>query len=167
MRGSPVKRRLVFLLALVLASALGLALPHVSITLTPSVRHRVWWLSKDIGQVRHGRYVLFRLPGEKMAGMRVAESVRRDGDILAIKRVGCDEGETLVRKGRDFYCGEEFLGHAREQSSTGKPMSPADVAGRIPPGRAFLVGDNPDSFDSRYFGLVSKDRYLAWARPIF
>lgn len=167
MIGFIFKKRLVLLLALVLASAAGLALQHVSITLTPSVKYRIWWLSYDIEQVRHGQYVLFRLPLEKMKGMTVSESVRQGQDVRAIKRVGCDEGEMLRRRGRAFYCGEEFLGTAKEKSSAGKPLVPADVTGEIPRGQVFLIGDSPDSFDSRYFGLVSKDRYLAWARPIF
>jgi len=165
--GFPAKKRLAFLLALLLASGAGLALRSVSITLTPSVKYRIWWLSGDVDQVRRGRYVLLRLPEEAMQGMRVSESVRQGEDIRAIKRVGCDAGELLRRRGRAFFCGEEFLGAAKEQSSSGEPLAPADVDGRIPAGSAFLIGDRPDSFDSRYFGLVSKDRYLAWARPIF
>lgn len=161
------KKRLVLFLALLLASAAGLALQRVSVTLTPSVKHRIWWLSDDIGKVRHGQYVLFRLPYKKLEGMPVSASVRQGEDVRAIKRVGCDEGENLRRRGKAFYCGEEFLGFAKEKSSEGESLVPADVSGWIPEGQAFLIGDNPDSYDSRYFGLVDKDRYLAWARPLF
>lgn len=150
-----------------MASAAGLSLQNVSVTLTPSVKHRIWWLSDDIEQIRHGRYVLFLLPYETVEGELVSESVRQGEDVRAIKRVGCDEGEILSRRERAFYCGEELLGLAREKSSSGRPLTPADVSGRIPVGQAFLIGDHPDSFDSRYFGLVPKESYLAWARPIF
>lgn len=156
------------LLSLFLAGIAGSFLPgRVSVTLTPSVKHRIWWLSSDTTQVRHGRYVLFRLPYARLEGMPVPEPVVIGEDIRVIKRVGCDEGESLWRSGRDFFCGDEFLGHAKERSQKGEPLVPFPFVGEIPPGRVFLVGDHPDSFDSRYFGLVEKANYLAWARPIF
>lgn len=162
------KKRTILLLSLLLAGFAGSFLPaRISVTLTPSVKHRIWWLSQDTFQVRQGQYVLFHLPYSSLAGMVVPESVVSGEDIQAIKRVGCDEGEMLNRKGRDFFCKEEFLGRAKEQSQNGEPLTPFLFSGRIPPGKVFLVGDHPDSFDSRYFGLVEKSNYLAWARPIF
>ncbi len=165
---TPRKKRTILLLSLLLAGFAGSFLPgRISVTLTPSVKHRVWWLSQDTSQVRHGQYVLFQLPSTNLAGMTVPETVVNGQDIRAIKRVGCDEGETLNRRGRDFFCEEEFLGHAKEQSKNREPLTPFLFSGEIPPGKVFLVGDHPDSFDSRYFGLIEKSNYLAWARPIF
>jgi conjugative transfer signal peptidase TraF len=162
------KKRTILLLSLLLAGFAGSFLPgRISVTLTPSVKHRVWWLSKDTSHVRHGQYVLFHLPSSRLTGMAVPETVVNGLDIRAIKRVGCDEGETLSRRGRDFFCEEEFLGHAKERSQKGEPLAPFQFSGKIPPGEVFLVGDHPDSFDSRYFGLVEKSNYQAWARPIF
>jgi len=165
---TPRGKRLVLMLALLLSGIAGAFLPgRISVTLTPSVIHRVWWLSDDTSQVRHGEYVLFHLPYDRMKGMPVPDAVSDKKGIRAIKRVGCDEGEALRRKGRDFFCGDEFLGRAKERSQKGQPLTPFPFYGMIPPGEVFLVGDHPDSFDSRYFGLVEKEHYLAWARPIF
>ncbi len=162
------KKRLIFLLMLLLTGIAGSFFPgRISVTLTPSVKHRVWWLSGDTSHVRHGQYVLFRLPHARLGGMPVPESVLSGEDIRAIKRVGCDEGENLRREDRDFFCGDEFLGHVKERSQNGEPLTPSPYSGRVPAGKVFLVGDHPDSFDSRYFGLVEKKNYLAWARPIF
>lgn len=162
------KKRMIFLISLLLAGLAGSFLPgRISITLTPSVKHRIWWLSQDTSNVRRGQYVLFHLPHSNLAGMAVPKTVVIGQDIRAIKRVGCDEGEDLKLKGRDFFCGDEFLGHAKERSQQGEPLMPALFSGEIPPGKVFLVGDHPDSFDSRYFGLVEKSNYQAWARPIF
>lgn len=160
--------RSILLLSLLLAGFAGSFLPgRVSVTLTPSVKHRVWWLSKGTTHVRHGQYVLFLLPTSNLAGMAVPDTVVTGQDIRVIKRVGCDEGEDLTRKGRDFYCGDEFLGHAKARSQQGETLTPFSFSGKIPSGKVFLVGDHPDSFDSRYFGLVEKSNYQAWARPIF
>jgi len=162
------KKRTSLLVSLLLAGFAGSFLPgRISVTLTPSVKHRVWWLSQDTTHVRHGQYVLFHLPTSNLAGMVVPETVVTGQDIRVIKRIGCDEDEELKRKGRDFYCGEEYLGHAKERSQQGEPLTPFLFSGKIPSGKAFLVGDHPDSFDSRYFGLVEKSNYQAWARPIF
>jgi len=162
------KKQTILLLSLLLAGFAGSFLPErISVTLTPSVKHRVWWLSQDTSKVRHGQYVLFHLPSSNLKGMPVPETVVNRQDIRAIKRVGCDEGEALSQKKRDFFCGDEFLGHAKETSQKGEPLTPFLFTGRIPAGKVFLVGDHPDSFDSRYFGLVEKSNYLAWARPIF
>lgn len=162
------KKRSIFLLMLLLTGFAGSFLPgRISVTLTPSVKHRVWWLSYDISHVRHGQYALFRLPYARLGGMPVPKSVVIGEDIRAIKRVGCDEGEDLRREGRDFFCGDEFLGHAKERSQEGEPLIPSPFSGRVPAGKVFLVGDHTDSFDSSYFGLVEKKNYLAWARPIF
>lgn len=162
------KKRTILLGSLLLAGFAGSFLPgRISVTLTPSVKHRVWWLSQDTSYVRHGQYVLFHLPSSSLDGMSAPETVITGQDIRVIKRVGCDEGEELKRKGRDFYCGEEYLGQAKERSQQGEPLTPSQFSGKIPSGKTFLVGDHPDSFDSRYFGLVEKSNYQAWARPIF
>ncbi len=162
------KKRTILLLSLLLAGFAGSFLPgRISVTLTPSVKHRVWWLSQDTSKVQRGQYVLFHLPSSNLKGMSVPETVVNGQDIRAIKRVGCDEGETLSQKKRDFFCGDEFLGHAKETSQKGEPLAPFLFTGKIPAGEVFLVGDHPDSFDSRYFGLIEKSNYLAWARPIF
>jgi len=154
--------------ALVLVALAGSWLPsRISVTLTPSVKHRLWWLSQDLSRIRHGEYVLLHLPLERLGGLPVPESVIERGSIRAIKRVGCDEGEELRRVGRDFFCGGEFLGRAEERDHFGTPLGLCEFSGTIPIGRVFLVGDHPDSFDSRYFGLVDKQLFLAWARPIF
>jgi signal peptidase I/conjugal transfer pilin signal peptidase TrbI len=156
------------LVMLLIAAMVGGLLPgRVSVTLSPSVKHRVWWLDPDLSRIHRGDYVLFAFPLERYRGARFPESVR-SGDVLhAIKRVGCDEGETVIRKDRDFYCGEEFLGQARERSNEGELLIPAEVAGAVLPGKVFLVGDHPDSFDSRYYGLIDKSSFRFRAVGIF
>ena len=159
---------MILLLSLLLAGLAGSSLPgRISVTLTPSVKHRVWWLSKNTFSVHRGQYVLFHLPHSRLNKMVVPEAVVDNQDIRAIKRIGCDEGEMLTRDGRDYYCGDEFLGYAKEHSKKGEALTAFQFSGKIPTGKVFLVGDHPDSFDSRYFGLVEKSSYKAWARPIF
>ncbi|ORJ57505.1 S26 family signal peptidase [Geothermobacter hydrogeniphilus] len=157
----------------VVAALIGSMLPgRLFITLTPSIRYRLLWLTSDVWNVRHGDYVAFRVDRKRLQGLLLPESWTEDADgmITAIKRIGCDEGETLLRTGaggRDFYCGDEFLGRAKKVSRKGEPLQPAQIEGVIPQGMAFMAGDSKDSFDSRYFGLVDKRAFLKRATGIF
>ncbi len=157
----------------VIAGLIGSQLPgRLFITLTPSIKYRLLWLTSDVKNVGTGDYVVFLLNKKKLQGLSLPTELAEDEDgiISAVKRIGCDEGEVLSREGeagRDFFCGERFLGRAKEKTHKGVPLEPALVQGTIPPGMAFMVGDNVDSFDSRYFGLVSKESFVSRANGIF
>jgi len=157
----------------VIAGLIGSQLPgRLFITLTPSIKHRLLWLTSDVKNVGTGDYVVFLLDKKKLQGLPLPTELAEDEDgiISAVKRVGCDEGEVLSRTGkdgRDFFCAEQFLGRAKEETRMGVALEPARVQGAIPPGMAFMVGDNKDSFDSRYFGLVNKRSFVSRANGIF
>ncbi len=157
----------------VIAGVIGAYLPrHLFIALTPSVNYRLFWMSLDTQHLSTGDYVVFRLNRDRLQGLPLPTELAEDEDgiVLAVKRIGCNEGEILTRnrkKGREFYCGEQFLGRAKEKTRHGKPLQPAQVEGVIPPGMVFLVGDNKDSFDSRYFGLLDKESFVSKANGIF
>jgi len=38
--------------------------------------------------------------------------------------------------------------------------------GAIPDGMYFMMGSHKDSYDSRYYGLVDKDRFIGGAYPL-
>jgi type IV secretory pathway protease TraF len=157
----------------VIAGLIGSQLPgRLFITLTPSIKYRLLWLTSDVKNVGTGDYVVFLLDKKKLLGLPLPTELAEDEDgiISAVKRIGCDEGKVLSRTGKDgldFFCGERFLGRAKEKTRKGVPLEPARAQGVIPPGMAFMVGDNKDSFDSRYFGLVNKKSFVSRANGIF
>jgi type IV secretory pathway protease TraF len=157
----------------VVAGLIGSQLPgRLFITLTPSIKYRLLWLTSDVKNVGTGDYVVFLLDKDRLQDLPLPTELAEDkgGVISAVKRIGCDAGEILSRKGengRDFFCGERFLGRAKEKTRKGAMLEPARAQGVIPPGRAFMVGDNTDSFDSRYFGLVDKKSFVSRANGIF
>lgn len=55
-----------------------------------------------------------------------------------------------------------------ERTSQGKPLTPISAAS-VPEGYVFVVGDNPNSFDSRYeeFGLVPIEKIWGKAIAVF
>jgi len=84
------------------ALALGLWLPgHISITLTPSIGYRVFLLA-DLENMnfKQGDYLLFH--------KQLADA---DTDKL-LKMVGCASGDWLTVEGDEYFCGENYLGHA-------------------------------------------------------
>ena len=167
-KATSIKKRWLLIGMLLVAGVGGAMLPgRVSVTLSDSVKDRVWWLDHNLEQIHHGDYVLFAFPIEMYRGGAFPKSVQVGESLRAIKRVGCDEGETVIRQERDFYCGNEFLGRAKQKARTGEPLEPTSFAGIVPPGQVFLVGDHPDSFDSRYFGLIPKNRFLYRALGLF
>jgi len=171
----PTGRKLKWLLVAiaVVAGLIGSYLPgHLFIALTPSVKYRLFWMTLDTQGFSTGDYVVFLLNRDRLQGLPLPTELAEDEDgiIHAVKRIGCDEGEKLIRKGengRKFYCGERFMGRAKEKTHQGKLLEPAPVQGVIPPGMVFLVGDNKDSFDSRYIGLIDKESFVSKANGIF
>ncbi len=84
------------------------------------------------------------------------------------KRNRCDEGDILtVDAAKRFFCNGEYLGAAKDYSRKGEKMQYFTFNGKIPPGSMFVMGEHPDSYDSRYFGLVDKSRVRSRLYPIF
>jgi signal peptidase I/conjugal transfer pilin signal peptidase TrbI len=85
-----------------------------------------------------------------------------------LKVIGCNEGDQLtVDAEKKFYCNSEYLVRAKDISLKGEPLQHFVFNGQIPKGAMFVIGQHKDSYDSRYFGFVDKNRILAKAYPIF
>ena len=156
------KTKLILLIVLLIIG--GLLPAHISVTLTPSLNHRVFFLifNPDPESIMKGNYVLFNI-GQKMIRQFVDES---DTDKI-MKIVGCAGGSVLKVEGKDYYCDGVLLGHAKDVSLAGKPLYHYVFNGSIPAGRLFVIGEHKDSFDSRYFGLVDVQTVVAKAYPLF
>jgi signal peptidase I len=109
---------------------------------------------------RAGDIVIFRSPVES--------------DKTLIKRCVAVEGQTVEIRNKTLY----IDGKIYPLPAAGKFVDPAVRLGedlrdnfgpvRIPPGHLFMMGDNRDnSFDSRYFGPVSRDAVLGEAMVIY
>lgn len=149
-------------LAILCLLVAGTLLPYkFSVTMTPSLKHRVYWLIRHPDYVGKGEYVLFR--HKELAdrlGMQKLEEM--------MKLIGCDEGDQLIVDAeKKFYCNGEYLVRAKDFSLKGESLQHFVFNGRVPKGAMFVMGEHKDSYDSRYFGFVDKSRILAKAYPIF
>ncbi len=150
---------LVFLVLLIGAEVSG----RIAVNFSPSVRPRLFFLVRHPASIRKGDYVIFR--PEHMDPFV-------NGKTL-VKKVACDEGDTLTEKGKDYFCertsppGTVYLGRAKDFSLKGERLQNFVYNGVIPKGFCFVEGSNTNSYDSRYWGFLRKSDIEARAYPVF
>ena len=145
---------IVFLAALLA----GAWLPGRNIVATSaSLNKRVFFLSLvNTHKIKTGDYLVFRHADTTF----VLQGLNRENDRL-IKQVGCGPGEALTSDvDRRFFCNGSFLGKAMEQDNSGRELPRFEYSGTVPADSYFMVGSNPRSYDSRYFGLIHADEIL-------
>lgn len=150
-----------FLFFFSLISCGSLIPSRFSVSLTPSLDHRVFYLdrSPDLCDIKKYDYVLFTLSSRHI----------NDGKpVKAIKQVACDEGEILKVTGNDYFCNDnEYIGKAKDYSLKGEKLEKFLYNGKIPEGYVFVSGRHKDSFDSRYYGFMKKKDITAIAYPLW
>lgn len=146
-------KRIVFILTV--AAGWFWALSHVRIPPTRSLSCRALWVTNSraaILTVGEGGYVTFM--------HRVPAPPNHSGGMInvrLIKRVGCSQGRILSSdENDDYFCDGRYLGHAKRRSLSGEPKEPFSYNGKVPEGMIFVVGDDVDSYDSRYFGFIER-----------
>ena len=114
-----------------------------------------------LGPVRRGDFVLVRLPPD------AAELAHRRNYLpkstYLIKFVSAVAGEQVCRLGDRILVGGVLAARARTHDSLGRPMPVWQGCRRIASGDLFLLADDQQSFDSRYFGVVSARHVVARA----
>jgi len=154
-------------LAVVILAAMlvGAWLPgRIIVATSPSLNHRIFFMSSvNIQKVKTGDYLVFRHADTPF----VHKGLNKENDRL-IKKVGCCPGEVLSRDtDSQFFCAGTFLGKALTENSKGRLLPQFHFTGRVPDNSFFMVGANPRSFDSKYFGFVHADEILYKALPLW
>lgn len=70
------------------------------------------------------------------------------------KIIGCSQGERIFTIKDEFYCNGAYLGTAIKQDGRGNIIEKVELNEIIPDGKFFMIGTNPKSYDSKYFGYV-------------
>jgi len=126
-------------------------------TTSPSLKHKFFYVDLRRKEPKRGEYIAFWLYPDKI----ISEKQR------SIKEVVCFPGDILEVRGRDYYCNGVYLGRAKERSRKGVSVDNFKWNGPVPEGMYFVKGVHPDSYDSRYYGFVSKERIIGVGRPLF
>lgn len=75
---------------------------------------------------------------------------------MIIKKIACLGGDTLEVKGKDYFCNSKLIATAQTLDSRKREIKQFSFSkGIIQNNYFFIVGMAPNSFDSRYFGLIS------------
>jgi conjugal transfer pilin signal peptidase TrbI len=136
-----------WLLVLATLSLLAFVVPwldsHLVAITTPSVKYRLAWLSDGPGS--KGDYV----------NVNVTNAYIRGGHEQTLtKRMACVAGDTLTFDGSYHYCNGVRLGQVLTMDSKHQRLLAFVWNGQVPAGKVFVMGDHPNSFDSRYFGFL-------------
>lgn len=150
---------MVFLAALLLGSFIP---GRFTVSISDSLDKRLFFLTTvNRDEIKKGDYLVFK--GETSHSKPL---LNRNIDRL-IKKVGCSQGEELIRnEAGEFFCQGVFLGKAMDTDSRRQPLPRFYFSGMVPADSFFMIGDNPRSYDSRYFGFIHADRMLHKALPL-
>jgi len=107
---------------------------------------------------QRGDLVAFRFPGSRYY---------KEG-VLFVKEVEGLPGDRLeIRNDRTVTLNGRYLDTVRATDSQGKAVDPYLFNGVIPDGAYFLYSPARNSYDSRYYGLIGKERFIGKVVPLF
>ena len=150
-------------IVVIAAFLVGSWLPaRIIVATSASLQQRIFFLVPNIKDVKTGDYVVFRHKDS-----HIYKGLSKNNDHI-IKIIGCSPGEILSNnKNNQFFCNRVLLGTALRKDSKGHRLPQFDYSGPVPENSYFMVGTNPRSYDSKYFGFISGDDFLYKAIPIW
>lgn len=145
---------------------LGLSTPHhFAVVISESIDHRVFFITPWIGKIKQGDYLMYNKSDLNLHIRRGTNGYTTDH---MLKIVGCvPEDELAVNDGLYYTCNNVPLGQALEKDSKGNDMPLFKYQGKIPEDQYFMIGTNPRSYDSKYYGFINYGEFIAKAFPIW
>lgn len=169
----PKRKILIGIIAFILIALPAAILPsRLVIAFGHSVNYNLFWKKtddKNLNSLTYDDYVVIETPKEN----------KFTQGVNIIKKVGCKEGDTLIVSVKDYFCryagknDTNYLGKAKDKSKEGIPVQNFNPCSNgnfcvytIPKGYFFAIGEHPDSYDSRYLGVINVEKIIAVASPI-
>jgi conjugal transfer pilin signal peptidase TrbI len=148
-----------WLLHVLIALVFAASYQHLLFNLTPSLPYVLAVLDRS-ASVERDDLIVFRFQGGEIGPYLKGQ--------WFFKRVVGLPGDTVSVDGRNVFINATYVGFAKPRTHAGEPLEPI-APGPIPPGRYYVQGTHPDSFDSRYrvSGLIAAEQivgvvYAAW-----
>lgn len=114
------------------------------ISTSDSLSKNIFWKT-DSAPIT-GQYAEFRFSHEFIESKGVTDTFT--------KIVACGEGQKLHLDHSNYYCDGKYIAYVREKGLSGDDLPVFVFNGEIPKNHGFMLGTNPYSGDSRYFGLI-------------
>ncbi|MGE0293258.1 MAG: S26 family signal peptidase [Hyphomonadaceae bacterium] len=118
---------------------------------TPSVP--TGWYVRSAGEIAPGALVTVR--AQAVAPHYAAARNFTDAGDRFIKRVAANDGDRVCAEDGTIRINDRTVAHRAAQDSQGRVLPHWSGCRTLTADEIFLMGDTPDSFDSRYFGPVS------------
>jgi len=125
--------------------------PIIIINETPSVKKGLYLRQETIGLDKHS-LIAMRL--HKPAHDYLVKTMGYDEDIFLLKRISALPGERVCRSQSGLITMKGKSVKARSHDHLGHKLPSWQGCHVLKPGEIFILGDHPQSFDSRYFGPV-------------
>ena len=118
----------------------------------------------DSGSLRKGDIILFY--DDKINAIAYKRGYIRRGEQIG-KRVAAVEGDSInINALKTVILGKIISKNTPIKDSKKRPMDLFQYKGVVPQGSIFLIGDTSNSFDSRYYGFVNKEKITAILTPL-
>jgi conjugative transfer signal peptidase TraF len=117
------------------------------------------------GAPERGDFILVHLPKsiEKLAAIRGY----LPAGVPLIKRVAAVTGDDVCAFDGAIIVNGEIVARQRKADRAGRSLPRWNECRELVQGEFFLLGDAPDSFDSRYFGPVTSARVIGRLAPLW
>jgi conjugative transfer signal peptidase TraF len=120
---------------------------------TPSIPVGLYRI--EAGPWRRGDLVAVDPSGELLGVLKQAGVLK--SDRLLLKRVAGVRGDTVCREGDGIYLNGELVVSASAVDAAGGALPEWSACRTLTDKQVFLLGDDPRSFDGRYFGPTASD----------
>jgi len=117
---------------------------------TPSVP--TGWYVRSAGEIVPGAFVTVR--AQDVAPAYAAARDFTDAGDRFIKRIAANDGDSVCANGNAIRINDRTVAHRAVHDSQGRALQHWSGCRTLSGDEFFLMGDTPDSFDSRYFGPV-------------
>ena len=112
-----------------------------------------------------GALAVIRLP-EPFKTLAATRGYLRAGALL-IKPVAAGAGDTVCRHGPLVTINGRVVARAKTADQAGRLLPSWSGCFRLAPTDVFVLSEEPDSFDSRYFGPVERRHIVGTAVPVW
>lgn len=120
---------------------------------------------RGAGEVELGDLVAARLPDP--ARQLAAERRYVPASLPVIKRVAALPGDVVCMTGARVRVNGAVVALRRSRDRMGRRLPQWRGCAPLAQGQLLLLGDDPGSFDGRYFGPISRERILGEARLLW